>query len=156
MPKKIKNPDSETNIRRIDTKGTHGFQVHFDRKGTIYTKFFSDVSCGGKEIAREEARKFRDALKAQIPASTTGMPAWTGEPRSNTQKMGVSFTKEMRDGKEVHIIQATVRMEKGVSINRKFRVFGNDMDKAIEQAVEWRNSVLAERIERERELEEFA
>lgn len=154
MAKEFTNIDSETNIRRIDTKGTHGFQVHFDRKGTIYTKFFSDVGCGGKENAREEARKFRDELKDKIPASTTGMPAWTGEARSNTGKMGVSFTKELREGKEVHIVQATVRMEKGVSMNRKFRVHGNDMERAIQQAVEWRDAVIAERIEREQE--EFA
>lgn len=154
MPKEFTNPDSETNIRRIDTKGTHGFQVHFDRKGNIYTKFFSDIGSGGKETAREEARKFRDELKDKIPASTTGMPAWTGEARSNTGKMGVSFTKELREGKEVHIVQATVRMEKGVSINRKFRVHGNDMERAIQQAVEWRDAVIAERIEREQE--EFA
>lgn len=156
MAKEFTNPDSETNIRRIDTKATHGFQVHFDRKGTIYTKFFSDVGCGGKEKAREEARKFRDELKDKIPASTTGIPAWTGQARSNTGKMGVSFTKEIRDGREVQIVQATVRTEKGVSMNRKFRSPGNNLDKAIQLAVEWRNGVIAERIEREQEQEEFA
>ena len=37
-------------------------------------------------------------------------------------------------------------------MNKKFRAFGNDLETAIQQAVEWRNSVLAERIEREAEL----
>lgn len=149
MPKEFTNPDSETNIRRIDTKGTHGFQVHFDRKGNIYTRFFSDVGCGGKELAREEARKFRDELKSRIPESKTGMPAWRGEARSNTKRMGVSFSEETRNGTQTLIVQATVRMEKGVSMNRKFRAFGNNLEEAIQRAVEWRNSVIADRVERE-------
>jgi hypothetical protein len=77
-----------------DSKGTHGFQVHFDRQGNIYTQFFSDANYGGKENARKEARYFRDQLKEKIPKSITGSPAWTGKARSNTGKMGVSFTKE--------------------------------------------------------------
>ena len=155
MPKKCTNPDSETNIRRIDTKGTHGFQVHFDRQGNIYTRFFSDIGCGGKEQARQEARKFRDDLKERIPKSETGSPAWTGKPRSNTGKMGVSFTKEMRNGREEIIVQTTVRVEKGVSMNRKFRAYGNDLEAAIQQAVEWRSAVIVERMEREREQAQF-
>ena len=58
------NPDSEPNIRRIDTKArakkqTHGFQVHFLRGSTAVTKMFSDSLFGGKEAARRAARRFR-------------------------------------------------------------------------------------------------
>jgi hypothetical protein len=47
------NPDSEANIRRIDTKArakkqTHGFQVHFLR-GCVVTRMFSDSPHGGKQ-----------------------------------------------------------------------------------------------------------
>jgi len=155
MPKKFTNPDSETNIRRIDSKGTHGFQVHFDRQGNIYTQFFSDTNYGGKENARKEARYFRDQLKEKIPKSITGSPAWTGKARSNTGKMGVSFTREIRNGREEIIVQTTVRVEKNVAMNRKFRAYGDDLSTAIQQAVEWRNAVIAERIEREGELAQF-
>src|SRR5260370_7913789 len=56
------NPDSEANIRRIDTKArakkqTHGFQVHFLRGSNVVTKMFSDSICGGKEGARRAARR---------------------------------------------------------------------------------------------------
>src|SRR6266567_4688684 len=58
------NPNSEENIRRIDTKSrakkqTHGFQVHFLRGTKVVTKMFSDSIHGGKEAARRAARESR-------------------------------------------------------------------------------------------------
>jgi hypothetical protein len=153
MPKEFTNPDSETNIRRIDTKGTHGFQVHFDRQGTIYTKFFSDTSCGGKELARQEARKHRDQLKNQIPESTTGMPAWKGKARSNTGQMGVSISREtLRNGKKSLLVQVTVRARRGVSTNKKFRSANGNVETLIQQATEWRNTMIKDRLELEDQL----
>jgi hypothetical protein len=62
--RKRPNPNSERNIRRIDTKArakkqTHGFQVHFLRGKNSVTKMFSDSVYGGKEAARRAARAFR-------------------------------------------------------------------------------------------------
>jgi hypothetical protein len=64
--KKRPNPDSEVNIRRIDTKArarkqTHGFQVHFVRGAKSVTKMFSDAVYDGKELARRAARKFKNS-----------------------------------------------------------------------------------------------
>jgi hypothetical protein len=66
------NPDSEANIRRIDTKSrakkqTHGFQVHFLRGTKVVTKMFSDSIYGGKEAARRAARKFRYTAMRRLP-----------------------------------------------------------------------------------------
>jgi hypothetical protein len=66
------NPDSEANIRRIDTKArakkqTHGFQVHFLRGTQMVTKMFSDSIYGGKEAARRAARKFRRKAVRRLP-----------------------------------------------------------------------------------------
>jgi len=66
------NPDSEANIRRIDTKArakkqTHGFQVHFLRGRNVVTKMFSDSICGGKEGARRAARRFRRTAMRSLP-----------------------------------------------------------------------------------------
>jgi len=60
------NPQSEQNIRRIDTKArakkqTHGFQVHFIRGTSAVTKMFSDSVYGGREAARRAARKFKQS-----------------------------------------------------------------------------------------------
>src|SRR5580765_2395648 len=70
--KKRANPDSEQNIRRIDTKPrakkqTHGFQVHFLRGRETITRLFSDSGYGGKEGARRAARKFKRAAMADLP-----------------------------------------------------------------------------------------
>jgi len=70
--KKRANPDSEENIRRIDTKPrakkqTHGFQVHFLRGGQTVTRLFSDNGHGGKEGARRAARKFKRAAMGGLP-----------------------------------------------------------------------------------------
>ena len=66
------NPDSEPNIRRIDTKTrakkqTHGFQVHFLRGTKVVTNMFSDIIYGGKKAARRAAREFRRAAMRRLP-----------------------------------------------------------------------------------------
>ncbi|MDQ6809848.1 MAG: hypothetical protein M3Z64_10585 [Verrucomicrobiota bacterium] len=70
--RKRSNPDSEANIRRIDTKAraskqTHGFQVHLLRGESAVTKLFSDTRFGGKEGARRAARKFRREMLGDLP-----------------------------------------------------------------------------------------
>jgi hypothetical protein len=69
--RKRPNPDSEPNIRRIDTKArakkqTHGFQVHFLRGKTAVTKMFSDSVYGGKEAARRAARNFKRSALGRV------------------------------------------------------------------------------------------
>jgi hypothetical protein len=66
------NPDSEPNIRRIDTKArakkqTHGFQVHFLRGKNSVTRMFSDSLFGGKGGARRAARKFKSMAMGRAP-----------------------------------------------------------------------------------------
>jgi len=66
------NPDSEENIRRIDTKArarkqTHGFQVHFLRGDRVVTKMFSDSVYGGNKAARRAARKFKRRMLRRLP-----------------------------------------------------------------------------------------
>lgn len=70
--RKRPNPDSEPNIRRIDSKArakkqTHGFQVHFLRGREVVTKMFSDTIYGGKESARRAARKFKSSAARKLP-----------------------------------------------------------------------------------------
>src|SRR6516165_3765215 len=73
MPRRKRpNPQSEENIRRIDTKvrakkQTHGFQVHFLRRDRVVTKMFSDNMYGGKQAARRAARKFKQSMLRRLP-----------------------------------------------------------------------------------------
>ena len=71
------SPQSEANIRRIDTKmrakkQTHGFQVHFLRGTTAVTKMFSDSIYGGKEAARRAARKFKRGALTKLAKRIIG------------------------------------------------------------------------------------
>jgi hypothetical protein len=77
--RKRSNPDSEQNIKRIDTKPrakkqTHGFQVHFVRGSSTGTRMFSDAVYGGKEQARKAARKYRREVMGDLPPRTTLAP----------------------------------------------------------------------------------
>ena len=74
--RKRSNPDSEQNIKRIDTKPrakkqTHGFQVHFVRGPSTGTRMFSDAVYGGKESDRKAARKYRREAMGDLPPRTT-------------------------------------------------------------------------------------
>src|SRR5436305_10151125 len=73
MPRRKRpNPQSEENIRRIDTKPrakkqTHGFQVHFLRADRVVTRMFSDNVYGGKQAARRAVRKLKHTTDLQLP-----------------------------------------------------------------------------------------
>ncbi len=90
--RKRPNPDSEPNIKRIDTKPrakkqTHGFQVHFLRGDNVVTKMFSDAVYGGKEGARKAARKHRRSVVGDLPArSFRGVGAVKSKKRSAPKK----------------------------------------------------------------------
>jgi hypothetical protein len=89
--RKRSNPDSEANIRRIDSKPkakkqTHGFQVHFLRGGSSITKMFSDKIYGGKESARRAARKFKRTAMSDLPERVFAGP-------TNARKAGGSGAK---------------------------------------------------------------
>ena len=89
--KKRANPDSEANIRRIDSKPkakkqTHGFQVHFLRGAQAVTRMFSDAIHGGKENARRAARKFKKAAMGDLPERVFRGPLSAAEPRRGGPK----------------------------------------------------------------------
>jgi len=88
--KKRANPDSEANIRRIDSKPraskqTHGFQVHFLRATQAVTRMFSDTIYGGKEGARRAARKFKRAAMAKLPPRVFRGPLRAEQKKSSTK-----------------------------------------------------------------------
>jgi hypothetical protein len=84
------NPDSEPNIRRIDTKArakkqTHGFQVHFLRGKNAVTRMFSDSLFGGKNGARRAARKFKHTAQDRHPGGAAGVKDFLRARFSSTQ-----------------------------------------------------------------------
>ncbi|MFZ2410154.1 MAG: ATP-binding protein [Candidatus Methanoperedens sp.] len=49
-------------ITRIDSIKTHGWYIRVPIQGKLHSKLFSDLKCGGKDVALQEASKYRDAL----------------------------------------------------------------------------------------------
>jgi hypothetical protein len=101
--RKRPNPDSEANIKRIDTKPraakqTHGFQVHFLRGQEMVTKMFSDAVHGGKEAARRAARKFKRLTIADLPDRTHRTAATPARAvrKKSTKRRSVSSTRRKK------------------------------------------------------------
>lgn len=100
--KKRANPDSEPNIRRIDSKPraskqTHGFQVHFLRGEEAVTRMFSDTVYGGKDGARRAARKFKRSAMAELPERVFRGPL--GAEQNKASKKGISAAAKSRSSK---------------------------------------------------------
>ncbi len=96
--KKRANPDSEANIRRIDSKPkakkqTHGFQVHFLRGDDAVTRMFSDTVYGGKESARRAARKYKKDSMRGLPERIFRGPLGAKPARGSKSKAGVKRGK---------------------------------------------------------------
>jgi len=96
--RKRSNPDSEQNIKRIDTKPrakkqTHGFQVHFVRGSSTGTRMFSDAVYGGKEQARKAARKYRKEVMGDLPPRTTLSPKARSAARAAAAKKSAGKAK---------------------------------------------------------------
>jgi len=94
------NPQSEQNIRRIDTKPrakkqTHGFQVHFIRGTQAVTKMFSDSVYGGKEAARRAARKFKRTAMAGL-SKVGAVSSRRARPRKSPRKSSRSSRRRRR------------------------------------------------------------
>lgn len=96
--RKRPNPDSEPNIKRIDTKPrakkqTHGFQVHFLRGTNVVTKMFSDAVYGGKEGARKAARKHRRSVLGDLPERSFRGLASVNTKKSSAKKKPAKKSK---------------------------------------------------------------
>ena len=99
--RKRPNPDSEANIRRIDSKSrakkqTHGFQVHFLRGREVVTKMFSDTIYGGKESARRAARKFKRSAMLDLPERIFRGPSSARKTRSKTSPAARKVTAKTK------------------------------------------------------------
>ena len=151
---RYRNPDSEPNIRRIDSRQkakrhTHGFQVHFDRQDEIYTKLFSDSVWDGKENARVKARKFKAQLEPKLPPRIAFVH--TTDKRSQFGKVGFSFReRKNQDGSITKYISASARIAKGKAMNTQIRIENDHIGAALKNAKRWRNKILRIRMANEK------
>lgn len=146
----MRNSESLKNIKRIDSTKTHGWQVHVRRGGELRTKLFSDRVFKGKRNALQAAKEYREGLLEEM--AHLAKPLWKIDrtPKTNTGHLGASYTEYTnRSGEKRGVITVTVRESLGKPVNRKFSVSKLGYDEALRQALEWRDSVLRDREQRE-------
>ena len=86
---------SEKGISRIDSGSTHGWFVRGYRNGKTYSRLFSDLKCGSKEKAYQEALDFRDKLYEkleEIPRAPRSRRVVLHDSRNSTGVLGVCRT----------------------------------------------------------------
>ncbi len=156
MPSRYK-PPSTRNIRRIDSPKSHGYQVHIERNGQVYTKHFSDSHYPSPARARKAAMEYRDRLLAQLPPSQP-QQGFRTRAHSNTGEVGISLTYMARkSGAPKPYITVSVSPEPGKMRGRKFSIERYGYEGAIREAKAWRDSVLQERqrqLERQRQKQQ--
>lgn len=133
------NPESEPHIRRLDTGSTHGFQFHIERGSVLLTRLFSDGSCGGKDVALERARSYRERMIPKFPKSKRFGPR-DGEGNSSSGVIGISIVEYANaDGSIRLYAQANARPPGGKVQNKKVRLENDtDLDAAVKALLEWR------------------
>ncbi len=143
--RKRKNP-SNKGISRIDSGSTHGWFVRGYKNGKIYPKLFSDLKCGGKRKALQEARQFRDELYeklAQIPSKPRGRWIISRNSRNTTGVMGVSrLASRTRHGTIDECYMVTWSPSPGVKKAASFSIRKYGEKKAFKLAVAHRRKML--------------
>jgi len=116
-------------ISRIDSQHTHGWYVRVYANGGVFTsKLFSDRLYGGKQIALNNAIKFRDhnkmvaELHKREGRNPNRRPYYNKPPKNNNSGVvGVNEVKTTIRGRAVHYFQATWS-DNGKANSRKFYI----------------------------------
>lgn len=114
--------------------------VRFSRRGTMYSKTFYDLVCGGSKQARAQAIAWRDEQLAEIKAMT--MPEFHKQRRSNNVSgvPGVHFLKSPRQ--PLGFWQAKIKPHDGRSVTKSFSVRLHGNKEAFKLAVAARTELL--------------
>lgn len=135
-------------ISRIDSGSTHGWFVRGYKNGKTYSKLFSDLKCGGKEQALDNARDYRNKLHDElekIPAKPRSRRIVFRDSRNTTGVLGVCRTaKKGPNGKINECYSVSWRPEPGVQKCTSFSIRKYGERKAFQLAVAHRKKMLKE------------
>jgi len=141
-------PSKDKGISRIDSGSTHGWFVRGYRNGKTFSRLFSDLKCGSKEKALEEAREYRDGLHNdlnEIPKQPRSRRIVMKDSRNNTGVLGVCRTaKKGPNGKVNECYSVSWRPEPGVQKCTSFSIRKYGEKKAFQLAVNHRRKMLKE------------
>lgn len=136
-------PYEDRNITRVDTKrGTHGFQVRFQRHDISH--FFNDNAFDGKEKAKEAARLYRDAMEKTIDATDYNATQFNKKQKTRNLSghVGVYRTTLTKKKKQYvysyEVWVAHYPIAKGKNTNKPFYIHKLGELEALRQAIEER------------------
>lgn len=138
----------EKGISRIDSGSTHGWFVRGYRNGKTFSRLFSDLKCGGREEALQQARDFRNSLHQQltdVPKQPRTRRLITREARNSTGVLGVCRTsKRGANGIINECYSVSWRPEPGVQKCTSFSIRKYGERKAFQMAVALRKKMVKE------------
>jgi len=139
---------NDKGISRIDSGSTHGWFVRGYRNGKTYSKLFSDLKCGGKRKAQQQAREYRDKLHDdldKIPQKPRNRRVVFRDSRNTTGVLGVCRTaKKGPNGRVNECYSVSWRPEPGVQKCTSFSIRKYGEKKAFKLAVDLRKKKLKE------------
>ncbi len=132
---------AHSNVKRIDTGHTHGWQVHAQRNGELHTKLFSDKKCGSREEALEKALAYRDELLKELPEiprspghlHTSEMRHRAWKQLTQTGVMGIGLTWQSSSGGKYPYVQAMWKDPDGTPRARARSISLYGPESALEQ-----------------------
>ena len=138
-------PPSTRHVRRIDSRKSHGYQVHVQRDGKVITRHFADSSYPTPAQARKAAMAFRDQVLAEVPPPAN-QRGYRTVAHSNTGEVGLSLTHmARRSGEKKPYSTVSASISPGKMVGRKFSVERLGYEGAVAAAKAWREEVLQQR-----------
>ncbi len=135
--------NSEYGICRLDLEasGTHGWQVRLQRNGVKFTRFFADVSWGGRRPALVRARQFRDRLLARLERRDDGRVRRHAVPAGRNRSGVVGVTRVVSvgaNGDRYAFWQASWSPQPGVRRRIRFSILRHGDEEAFRLACDAR------------------
>lgn len=122
-----------TNVVRIDTYNTHGWQVRITRHRNRHTKFFSDARYGNSDEALKAAEAYRDEKLDELPEPLPGTRI-AAEARSTSGVPGVRLNIETNGAR----IEADAVLDGGHRRVKTFSLRRWGLRKALWNACKWK------------------
>lgn len=122
-----------SNVVRIDTYNTHGWQVRITRHRNRHTKFFSDARYDGSDGALRAAEIYRDEKLLELPAPLPGTRI-AAEARSTSGVPGIRLNIEGNGAR----VEADAVLSDGERRVKTFSLRRWGLRKALWNACKWK------------------
>ena len=140
-------PRPNYGITRIDqpSKRNFGYYVRIRVDGRKIEKYFADKASGGREIALQNARLYRDQIVAELPEPRRRAASASKRriPQSGVEGVLHGVAKDRHGRPRYEFWQACWKNDEGRRRSAKFSIEKHGEEKALQLAIEARKSATA-------------